>query len=109
MYEISSRSARSSKGTRSFRKVSIRPSIGGHPALTAVAEYTDNSQKMAESLTWIATEHTTALFFARMPAHDLEVFQVRFDQIIYSASPPWPLAQFRRSRRPSPACRKTIS
>ena len=62
--------------------------IGGHPALTAVAEYTDNSQKMAESLTWIATEHTTALFFARMPAHDLEVFQVRFDQIIYSATAP---------------------
>jgi hypothetical protein len=62
--------------------------IGGHPALTAVAEYTDSSQKMAESLTWIATGHTTALFFARVPAHDLEVFQVRFDQIINSATAP---------------------
>jgi hypothetical protein len=62
--------------------------IGGQPALTAVAEYTDNGQKMAESLTWIATEHTTALFFARVPAYDLEVFQVRFDQIIYSATLP---------------------
>jgi hypothetical protein len=62
--------------------------IGGHPALTAVAEYKDNSQRMAESLTWIATEHTTALFSARVPAYDLEIFQVRFDQIIYSAIVP---------------------
>jgi hypothetical protein len=44
--------------------------IGGHAALTAVAEYTDNGQKMAESLTWTATEHTTTLFFARVPVHD---------------------------------------
>jgi hypothetical protein len=62
--------------------------IGGHQALTAVAEYTDNGRKMAENLTWIATEHTTALFSARLPAYDLEIFQVRFDQIIYSAIVP---------------------
>jgi hypothetical protein len=62
--------------------------IGGQPALTTAVEYTDNGQKMAENLTWIATEHTTALFFARLPADDLEVFQVRFDQIIYSVTMP---------------------
>jgi hypothetical protein len=41
---------------------------------------------MAESLTWIAGQHSTALFFARVPAYDSELVQVRLDQLIYAAA-----------------------
>jgi len=62
--------------------------ISGRQALTAVADYEENGAKMSESLTWIVTEHTRALFFARIATYDLPIFQTHFDQIISSAVVP---------------------
>jgi hypothetical protein len=62
--------------------------ISGHQALTAVADYEENGAKMSESITWIITEHTRALFFARIVAYDLPIFQTHFDQIIDAAVVP---------------------
>jgi hypothetical protein len=65
---------------------SIQPTwIGGRQALRAMASYEENNQKLSESLTFIGTEHTWALFFARSAFYDLPLFQIRFDQIIYGA------------------------
>jgi hypothetical protein len=62
--------------------------ISGRQALTAVADYEENGQKMSESLTWIVTEKTRILFFARTTAYDMPIFQTHFDQIISSAVVP---------------------
>jgi hypothetical protein len=43
---------------------------------------------MSESLTWIVTEHTRALFLARIAAYDLPIFQTHFHRIIDSAVVP---------------------
>ena len=73
---------------------SVRPEsvqqrwISGGQALTAVADYQENGAKMSESLTWIITEHTRALFFVRIGPYDLPIFQTSFDQIISSAVVP---------------------
>jgi hypothetical protein len=62
--------------------------ISGRQALTSVSDYEENGQKMSESLTWIVTEKTRVLFFARTTAYDMPLFQTRFDQIISSAVVP---------------------
>jgi hypothetical protein len=78
----------------SLHGYSVRPEsvqqtwISGRHARTAVADYEENGQKMSESLTWIITEHTRALFFARVATYDLPIFQTHFDQIIDAAVVP---------------------
>jgi hypothetical protein len=73
---------------------SVRPEsvqqtwISGRHALTGVADYEENGRKMSESLTWIVTEHTRALFFARIATYDLPIFQTNFDEIIDAAVVP---------------------
>ena len=61
------------------------PWIGGRKALRAAADYEANGQQMSETLTWIDTEQTRVLFFARGLASEIPAFQPHFDQIIYSA------------------------
>jgi hypothetical protein len=64
------------------------PWIGGRKALRAAADYEANGQQMSETLTWIYTEQTRVLFFARGPASEIPASQTHFDQIIYSAVVP---------------------
>ena len=82
-------------GQRSgFQGYAIRPGslespwIGGRKALRATADYEASGQPMSETLTWIYTERTRVLFFARGPAAEMPAFQTHFDQIIYSAVVP---------------------
>ncbi len=62
--------------------------IAGRQALKTIGDYEENGRKMSESLIWIVTEHTRALFFAQAAAYDLPIFQTHFDQIISSAVVP---------------------
>lgn len=77
-----------------FQGYAVRPGsvespwIGGRKALRAAADYEANGQHMSETLTWIDTEQTRVLFFARGLASEIPAFQPHFDQIIYSAVVP---------------------
>jgi hypothetical protein len=72
-----------------YRSESVRQStIGGQPALSAVADYLTNGQQMAEYVTWIEGTKSRVLFNSRMPASELPGFQSRFDAIIQSAVAP---------------------
>jgi len=62
--------------------------IGGRPALSAVADYVSVGQKMVEYLTWIDGEKSRVLFAGRVPASELADFQSRFDTVIQSAVVP---------------------
>jgi hypothetical protein len=57
-------------------------SINGRSALSWVDDYTVGSQPMVEYLTRARSEKTNALFFARMPAEQLEEFKAQIDPII---------------------------
>jgi len=56
--------------------------VGGRVALSCRGDYTEKGQPMAESLTWVGSEKTYALFFGRAPVADFERFSAQFDQII---------------------------
>jgi hypothetical protein len=72
-----------------YRSDSVRNStIGGRPALSAVADYVRAGQKMTEYLTWIDGEKSRVAFVARMPESELADFQGRFDAVIQSAIVP---------------------
>jgi len=57
-------------------------SVRGHLALSCVADFTQDGRNMAEYLTWIRSDSTSALFFGRVPATELDRFRESFDQII---------------------------
>jgi len=65
-----------------------KTTIGGQPALSAVADYVRAGRRMVEYLTWVDGEKSRALFVARIPASDLADFHVRFDSVIQSAVVP---------------------
>jgi hypothetical protein len=72
-----------------YRTESVQnTTIGGKPALSAVADYVRTGQKMVEYLTWIDGEKSRVAFVARMPASELADFQGRFDAVIQSALVP---------------------
>jgi len=72
-----------------FRADSVRQTtIGGKPALSAVADYVQTGQQMVEYITWIDGEKSRAVFSVRLPASELPGFQSRFDAIIQSAMVP---------------------
>jgi hypothetical protein len=72
-----------------YRSESVRQStIGGQPALSAVADYLRNGQQMVEYVTWIEGPKSRVLFNSRMPATALPGFQSRFDALIQSAVVP---------------------
>jgi len=72
-----------------YRTDSVRQTtIGGKPALSAVADYVRAGQQMVEYLTWIEGPKSRVLFNSRMPATALPGFQNRFDTVIQSAVAP---------------------
>jgi erythromycin esterase-like protein/beta-lactamase regulating signal transducer with metallopeptidase domain len=66
-----------------IRQNSCQPrTVEGRPALSCVGDFTRDGQKMTEYLTFLDGEKTAALFFAMVPATELESFRERFDRII---------------------------
>jgi hypothetical protein len=76
---------RSSEGYENYRlreKSCVLKSINGRSALSWVDDYTVGETHMVEYLTRVRSETTNALFYARMPADQLEDFKARVDPII---------------------------
>ncbi len=72
-----------------FRADSVRQTtIGGKPALSAVANYVQAGRQMVEYITWIDGEKSRAVFSVRLPTSELPGFQSRFDAIVQSAMVP---------------------
>lgn len=72
-----------------YRPDSVRhTSIGGRPALSAVADYVIAGRKMVEYLTWVDGEKSRVVFVGRIPPPELADFQMRFDPLIRSAVVP---------------------
>ena len=72
-----------------FRAESVQHlTIGGRPALSAVADYVSTGQKMVEYLTWFDGEKSRVLFAGRIPASEFADFQVRLGPVIQSAIVP---------------------
>lgn len=61
---------------------SVLKSINGRSALSWVDDYTLNGRPMVEYLTRVRSEQRNALFFARLPAEQLDDFKERVDPII---------------------------
>jgi erythromycin esterase-like protein len=59
-----------------------RKLVEGRPAISCVADFTQNGDKMVEYLTWVRGETALALFFARTSVADLDGLQKRLDPII---------------------------
>jgi hypothetical protein len=63
-----------------------RVTIGGQPALLAIADYAvDSGQPMVEYLAWIYTEKNRVFFFSRMPLQDLAHLKPQLDAMVQSA------------------------
>ena len=62
--------------------------IGGLPALSCVADFTQGGQPVAEYLVWIRGEKTTALFFGRTSPGEFDTFREAFDRVIETAKIP---------------------
>jgi hypothetical protein len=56
--------------------------IGGHQAISCIAEYTANGKAMAEYFTWILSEKAKVLLSVTAEVADLPSVQQRFDAII---------------------------
>jgi len=66
-----------------IRPSSVEPrTVNGRPALSCVAEFTQNGERMIEYLTWISSDQATALFFARVPDAGLAALRGRLDPVI---------------------------
>lgn len=76
---------RTSEGYENYRlreNSCILKSINGRSALSWVDDYTVRGNHMVEYLTRVRSEKTNVLFFARLPAGQLEDFKMRVDTII---------------------------
>ena len=60
----------------------VLKSINGRSALSWVDDYTVRGRPMVEYLTRVRSENTNALFFARLPAEELDDFKARIDPIV---------------------------
>ncbi|MFZ1145578.1 MAG: erythromycin esterase family protein [Bryobacteraceae bacterium] len=82
---------RATEGLAGYR---IRPDsyqyreINGRQALACVADYTLEGRAMAEYLVYARSGQVLALFFARMPAGELDRFRERFDTVANSLTLP---------------------
>jgi erythromycin esterase-like protein len=66
-----------------IRSNSCQPrTVGGRPALSCLADYTEGGRGMVEYLTLIRSNNALALFFARVATTELDLFRGRFDPII---------------------------
>lgn len=59
--------------------------VGGRNALAARGEFTEGSQLFAECLTWVVGEKARVFFFARTPKSNLDLVQLRFDELVATA------------------------
>lgn len=76
---------RTSEGYENYelrRNSCVQKSINGRSALSWVDDYTVSGNRMVEYLTRIRSDKTNALFYARLPADQLEDFKRRIDPII---------------------------
>ena len=76
---------RASEGYENYRlreNSCILKSINGRSALSWVDDYAVRGNHMVEYLTRVRSEKTNALFYARVPAGQLEDFKMRVDPII---------------------------
>lgn len=77
-----------------FQSYKYRPdsvqhtTIGGRPALSAVADYVSVGKKRVEYLTWIDGEKSRVVFTVRLPASEFTDFRTLFDPVIQSAIVP---------------------
>jgi C-terminal processing protease CtpA/Prc len=62
--------------------------VSGHPALSCVADYTEDGHAVAEYLTWVRTDRLIVLFFGHSHAAGLEAFRQSFDRVIAAISIP---------------------
>ena len=68
-----------------FRPDSVqRTTIGGHPAIGAVADYVSAGQLKVEYITWIDAPNCRVLFSVQMPVGQFPAFQPLFDELIRS-------------------------
>jgi hypothetical protein len=56
--------------------------IGDRPALTCTAEYTQDGREMVEYFVRVYSEKVSSMFFAPLPAAELEQFRPRFDKLV---------------------------
>jgi hypothetical protein len=59
-----------------------RRKVGGRPALSCLADFTQDGVKMVEYQTWVSGENAYALFFAQVPATELDALRRWLDPII---------------------------
>lgn len=72
-----------------YRSDSVRQTtVGGKPALSAVADYVSAGKQMVEYITSIDGTTSRVLFSARLSATEFPRFQSRFDAVIQSAVVP---------------------
>ena len=70
-------------GNWTVRPESIRERlIGGAHTVSCVADFNMNGARMAEYLVWVDTEDTRALFFAKVPAGELESHLPEYDKFV---------------------------
>lgn len=55
--------------------------VGGSPARSCVARFTQDGKDMMEYLTWIEGERVHGLVFGRVPAKEFEVYRQRVDEL----------------------------
>src|SRR5262249_55157472 len=56
--------------------------INGREAASCTAEYTQNGREMVEYFVRVRSEKVSAMFFARLPAAELDQFHERFDKVV---------------------------
>jgi hypothetical protein len=73
-----------------FRPESIQPRVVGRQhALSGVADYVENGQKLVAYYVWVYTEKTRSVFIARdIPAGDFASVQPRLDSLVSTAKVP---------------------
>jgi len=58
--------------------------VGGRAAYSCIGEFTERGAAMAEYLTWVDSDSIHALFFARVPAAEIEALRERLDPVVES-------------------------
>ena len=74
-----------------FEGWKIRPesvaykTVAGQPALSALADFTENGVKNVEYMTWVRSAKNHVFFFGRVLLDKLPAFQQHFDQVLAGA------------------------
>jgi len=72
-----------------YREESVQyTTIGGRPALSAIADYKTGERPMVECLTWVDGDKSRVVFVGRIPASELAGFETSVAPLIQSAIVP---------------------